>query len=42
MEFEVLGRLTDRRGWNSLEVARDVGGDVAAPECEHQGGVFVS
>jgi len=33
MEFEVLlRRLTDRRGWNAAGVARDVGGDVAAPE----------
>ena len=33
MEFEVLlRRLTDRRGWNAVDIARDVGGDVAAPE----------
>ena len=33
MEFEaLLRRLTDRRGWDALAVARDVGGDVAAPD----------
>jgi hypothetical protein len=32
MEFEgLLRRLTDRRGWNAVDVAGDVGGDVAAP-----------
>ncbi|BCL13277.1 hypothetical protein [Micromonospora sagamiensis] len=33
MEVEVLlRRLTDRRGWKAVAVARDAGDDVAAPE----------